>query len=72
MGFSARLRFTTQMCSCCGEITASSPKSRTGLGIRVWNCKCGAVNQRDFNASKNILTFGHKRLAVGITLVSGG
>ncbi|WP_314914974.1 transposase [Acinetobacter harbinensis] len=61
-------RFTTQTCSCCGEITTSSPKGRTGLGIRVWECECGSINQRDLNSAKNILALGHKRLAVGIPL----
>ena len=65
-------RFTTQICSCCGEITASSPKGRADLRIRVWECECGSVNQRDLNSAKNILALGHKRLAVGITLLSGG
>lgn len=65
-------RFTTQICSCCGEITASSPKGRTDLRIRVWECECGSVNQRDLNSAKNILALGHKRLAVGIALLSGG
>ena len=27
-------RYTTQRCSCCGEITANSPKGRKSLGIR--------------------------------------
>ncbi len=65
-------RFTTQTCSSCGAITASSPKGRTDLRIRVWECECGSVNQRDLNSAKNILALGHKRLAVGITLLSGG
>ena len=60
-------RFTTQICSCCGEITASSPKGRADLRIRVWECECGSVNQRDLNSAKNILALGHKRLAVGIS-----
>ncbi|MCO8088326.1 transposase, partial [Acinetobacter indicus] len=33
---------------------------------------CGSVNQRDLNSAKNILALGHKRLAVGITLLLGG
>ena len=43
-------RFTTQICSCCGEITAGSPKGRADLRIRVWECECecececGSVN----------------------------
>ncbi|WP_160241667.1 RNA-guided endonuclease InsQ/TnpB family protein [Acinetobacter indicus] len=65
-------RFTTQTCSSCGTITASSPKGRADLRIRVWECECGSVNQRDLNSAKNILALGHKRLAVGITLLSGG
>ena len=63
--------FTTQMCSCCGEITTSSPKGRVDLRIRVWECECGSINQRDLNSAKNILALGHKRLAVGITSVLG-
>ncbi len=65
-------RFTTQTCSSCGAITASSPKGRADLRIRVWECECESVNQRDLNSAKNILALGHKRLAVGITLLSGG
>ena len=65
-------RFTTQTCSSCGAITASSPKDRADLRIRVWECECGSVNQRDLNSAKNILALGHKRLAVGISLLSGG
>ncbi|WP_180074724.1 RNA-guided endonuclease TnpB family protein [Acinetobacter sp. YH12116] len=65
-------RFTTQTCSSCGTITASSPKDRADLRIRVWECECGSVNQRDLNSAKNILALGHKRLAVGISLLSGG
>ena len=67
-------RFTTQICSSCGDITSSSPKGRIDLRIRVWECECGSSNQRDVNAAKNILLAkqcfsGHKRLAVGITPV---
>ena len=61
-------RFTTQICSCCGEITTGSPKGRADLRIRVWECECGSINQRDLNSAKNILALGHKRLAVGISL----
>ena len=64
--------FTSQICSCCGEITASSPKGRIDLRIREWQCsnkKCLSLNDRDINAAKNILALGHKRLAVGITSV---
>jgi IS605 OrfB family transposase len=59
-------RYTTQMCSCCGEISANSPKGRADLGIREWTCVCGTTHDRDINAAKNILALGHERLAVGI------
>ncbi|WP_179993940.1 RNA-guided endonuclease TnpB family protein, partial [Acinetobacter sp. YH1901136] len=61
--------YTTQICSCCGEITSSSPKGRTDLGIREWECmSCSTAHDRDINSALNILALGHKRLAVGITL----
>jgi len=62
-------KFTTQICSCCGEITSGSPKGRTDLRIRVWECECGSINHRDLNSAKNILALGHERLAVGIRLL---
>jgi transposase len=67
-------KYTTQICSCCGEISANSPKGRAGLGIRDWSCDgCGTQHDRDINAAKNILARGHARLAVGIpTLGRGG
>ena len=59
--------YTTQTCSCCGSIPASSPKGRAGLRIREWTCSdCGAVHDRDVNAARNILAAGHRRLAEGI------
>ena len=59
--------YTTQTCSCCGVIPASSPKGRAGLGIRAWTCsECGTAHDRDTNAAKNILAAGHRRLAAGI------
>lgn len=59
--------YTTQACSYCGAISASSPKGSTGLGIREWTCvECGSTHDRDINAAKNILALGHERLAVGI------
>ena len=64
--------YTTQTCSCCGVIPASSPKGRAGLRIREWVCSdCGAAHDRDVNAAKNILAAGHRRLAAGITVSSG-
>ena len=59
--------FSSQTCSCCGSIPASSPKGRTGLGIRQWTCgDCGAVHDRDTNAARNIARLGHQALEVGI------
>ena len=59
--------YTTQTCSCCGAITANSPKGRAGLRIREWTCvECGSIHVRDVNAARNILALGHERLAVGI------
>ena len=51
-------KYTTQTCSCCGDMS-SSPKGRAGLGIREWTCaKCGTWHDRDINASRNILAVG--------------
>ena len=62
--------YTTQTCSCCGSIPASSPKGRAGLRIREWVCSgCGAVHDRDVNAARNILAAGHRRLAEGIPVL---
>jgi putative transposase len=59
--------YTTQTCSCCAVIPASSPKGRAGLRIREWTCSnCGSVVDRDVNAAKNILALGLQRLAGGI------
>ena len=59
--------YSTQTCSCCGAIPASSPKGRAGLRIREWVCsECGTEHDRDINAAKNILARGHARLAAGI------
>ena len=60
--------YTTQTCSRCGVIPASSPKGRTGLRMRRWTCcECGAEHDRDVNAAKNIAARGHARLAGGIS-----
>ena len=59
-------RYTTQTCSCCGDMS-SSLSGRAGLRIREWTCvKCGTWHDRDINASKNILAVGLDRLAEGI------
>ena len=62
--------YTTQVCSCCGALSAYSPKGRAGLGIRVWTCECGVTHDRDLNAARNILALGHERLAGGIPVLS--
>ena len=68
-------RFTTQVCSACGCLPASRPKGIADLGIRIWTCDdCGALHDRDVNASVNILTksrYGHVPLAVGIPALYG-
>lgn len=62
--------YTTQTCSCCGYITANSPKGRAGLGIKVWSCsECGVTHDRDVNAAKNILAVGHGRPVEGIPVL---
>ncbi|MCT8185158.1 transposase [Pseudomonas sp. HD6421] len=61
--------YTTQACSHCGALPPSSPKGRTGLGIREWTCECGVTHDRDINAARNILAVGHGRLPVGIPVL---
>lgn len=65
--------YTTQVCSCCKKISSSSPKGRTDLGIREWQCvECGTFHEnRDINSALNILALGHERLAGGITFLKG-
>ncbi|MEJ0230709.1 zinc ribbon domain-containing protein [Klebsiella michiganensis] len=63
-------RYSTQACSCCGAISANSPKGRAGLRIREWTCcECGTAHDSDVNAVKNILAAGHCRLAAGISVL---
>ena len=63
-------KYTTQRCSCCGDITDNSPKGRKSLGIREWICaSCGTWHDRDINAAKNILAVGLDRLGAGIPLL---
>src|SRR5690554_6915026 len=62
--------YTTQACSCCGCISDSSPKGRSGLRIREWTCsECGVTHDRDINAAKNILAVGHGRPVEGIPVL---
>lgn len=54
--------YTTQRCSCCGSISASSPKGRESLGIRSWDCGvCGTHHDRDINAARNIAKLGESQ-----------
>lgn len=56
-------RFSTQLCSSCGENPDSSPKGLKGLGVREWVCSsCGVEHDRDINAALNILRFGRESL----------
>lgn len=55
--------FSTQTCSCCGEISRTSPKGFKDLNIRIWKCSnCRTLHSRDINAAKNILRSGHRSL----------
>jgi putative transposase len=55
----ANERWTSQTCSACGTIPASSPKGMGALGMRRWECSdCGAAHDRDVNAARNILRVG--------------
>lgn len=63
-------KFTTQTCSCCGQIDHNSPKGRAGLAIREWTCgACNTTHDRDVNAAKNILRIGRDTLVVGSPLL---
>jgi putative transposase len=58
-------RYTSQMCSCCGELV---PKD---LSVRTHDCPhCGLKLDRDHNAALNILTLGLRGGAYG-DLTSG-
>ena len=59
---------STQTCSVCGA--RCGPKGIAGLGIREWQCECGAVHHRDINSARNILAAGRRRLAEGILALS--
>ena len=53
--------FSTLTCANCFERTG--PQGLTGLSVREWKCSnCSVVHDRDVNAAKNILRFGHETL----------
>jgi putative transposase len=55
-------RLTTQTCSVCGCIPASSPKGLGALGIRQWRCdECGTLHDRDVNSARCIEIAGVER-----------
>lgn len=58
--------FSTVTCSTCFERTG--PSGLSALGVREWTCKCGATHDRDVNAAKNILRFGHETPIKGAKL----
>ena len=45
---------TSQKCSGCGDIVAKD------ISVRVHNCACGTVLDRDVNAAINILRLGQR------------
>ena len=49
-------RWTSQACSECGSI--SGPRGLKGLGVREWECACGASHDRDVNSARLILRSG--------------
>ena len=70
---------STVLCSTCGS--KSGPSGVKELGVREWTCSaCKEVHNRDVNAAKNILRFGHEtlsgtlknRLYEGIPALKGG
>ncbi|GII05677.1 transposase [Planobispora takensis] len=44
---------SSKLCSACGALRGTMP-----LGVRTWQCACGALHDRDVNAAKNILAAG--------------
>lgn len=62
--------YTTQTCSSCRTIPATSPKGLAGLNKRRWTCcNCNSEHDRDVNAALNIRAVGLGRLAEGIPVL---
>lgn len=51
-------KFSSVTCSVCLQKTG--PSGLSALGVREWQCSCGAHHDRDVNAAKNILRFRHE------------
>ncbi len=49
--------YTTMRCSVCGEINQWL-RGLNNLAVREWGCACGAHNDRDINAARNVLHLG--------------
>jgi IS605 OrfB family transposase len=64
-------RFSSQVCSSCGDLPDSRPRGIADLGIRRWICSgCGAEHDRDVNAALNILArSGHRAPVEGAPAV---
>ena len=59
--------FSTVTCSVC--LNKTNVGGLSNLGVREWTCSvCGTLHDRDTNAAKNILRFGHESLK-GIPLL---
>ena len=53
--------FSTVTCSVC--LNKTNVGGLSNLGVREWTCSvCGTLHDRDTNAAKNILRFGHESL----------
>jgi putative transposase len=48
---------SSKLCNVCGKINKNLK-----LSERVWECSCGSVNDRDFNAAKNVKVFSWLQL----------
>jgi putative transposase len=57
-------QYTSKTCSVCGQIN-----NNLKLSDRVYSCDCGAIINRDINASVNILRKGLESFGLGTNLV---
>ncbi|KAB8161904.1 IS200/IS605 family element transposase accessory protein TnpB [Streptomyces sp. 3MP-14] len=51
---------SSKLCGACGTVAAKLP-----LHVRTWTCACGATQDRDVNAAKNLLAAGLAASACG-------